>query len=166
MGTNKITKIAIVSKTTAISEENRLSAKYFLKSLCQARPSNTMMAKVAKAGEILADLGVGETQQSAQLAGADRGLPAPQQVLQLAQVEAQPVDHRLGHIVGIGLCKLVFTRAHAEPAAAGALEVTSIAVPDTLSERSAISKPPTGRRHAQVQAQQTFTASHEWRRAG
>ena len=92
----------------------RIAADQLLAAVADAR-----VAEMAEAGEVLADLGVGEAQQPAELAGADRRLAVPHQVLQLAQVEAQPVDHRLGDVVRIGLCQLVFARVHAEPAAAG-----------------------------------------------
>ena len=50
------------------------------------------MAKMAEIGEVLPHLGVGKAKQLAQLAGADGGPPLADQMLQLAQIQAQPAD--------------------------------------------------------------------------
>ncbi len=47
---------------------------------------------MAEIGQVLANLGVGEAQHLSQLAGADRGSPLADQMLQLSQVKAEPAD--------------------------------------------------------------------------
>lgn len=51
------------------------------------------VAEVAEIGEVLADLGVGEAEERGELAGAHGSAAGADQVLEFAQVEAEPADH-------------------------------------------------------------------------
>ena len=62
-----------------------------------AAVADARVAKMAEIGQILADLGVAKAQQPAELAGAGALVAVAHQVLQFAQVQAQPADHRLGN---------------------------------------------------------------------
>ena len=58
--------------------------------------ADARMAEMAEVGQVFAHLGIAKAQQSAELAGAGALVPVAHQVLQLAQVQAQPADDRLG----------------------------------------------------------------------
>ena len=71
------------------------------------------MAEMAEIGEILADLGIGEAEQRGR-AGWELtvALPGANELLQLAQVEAQPADDRLGDVSGTGGTLIPFSGGH------------------------------------------------------
>ena len=58
--------------------------------------ADARIAEMAEIGQILANLGVGEAEQVAELAGAGGFVAVANQMLQFAQIKAQPIDDRLG----------------------------------------------------------------------
>ncbi|MCE2726184.1 MAG: hypothetical protein LW698_05315 [Planctomycetaceae bacterium] len=77
-----------------------------------AAVADARIAELAEEAEVLADLGVAEPQQRAELAGGDRLLARGLEPLQLPEVEADPADHDLRHgRVGRRLARLCGLRS-------------------------------------------------------
>ncbi len=77
-----------------------------------ASVSDAGIAKVAEVGQIFADLGIGQTEQVAQVAGTGGLMAVSHQMLQFPQIQAEPIDDGFGHRA-IGLDRrLVFGHGH------------------------------------------------------
>ena len=73
------------------------------------------MAEMAEIRQVFANLGVGEAQHFSQLAGADRGSPLADQILQLSQVKAEPTNDDGGDLPLLRRVTFASCRAQLRP---------------------------------------------------
>ena len=61
-----------------------------------AAVADARIAEVPEIGQILANLGIGKAEQAAELTGTGGFVAVANQMLEFAQIKAQPIDDRLG----------------------------------------------------------------------
>ena len=77
--------------------------------------ADARIAELAEIGQVFADLGVGKSEHAAQLRRAGGFVAVADQVLQLAQVQAQPADDSFGNLEFARLSLRFVFAVHHEP---------------------------------------------------